>query len=122
MNLLPRAIPFYYFGCIGRAGHYLFAAPGSPRIEYTDTPFRHQIDGRFCPPGAQVQGRAQLTHLEGWTAISYWDRTVDARPGSNSNFLVPAYADFDQMVELATRHFPTVLARLPSPIEQWAAE
>ena len=113
---------FYHFGCQDRAGHYLFAASGSLKRDYYDIPVA-KLDGGLCPkadpwgkPG-QVQGQALLHHISGWTIVSFWDRSIDTRPGSNSSFLAEA-ADltFDQMMQLANRHFPKVVGRFKFPI------
>src|ERR1700693_4562864 len=79
------AMKVYFFGCMRGPGHYLHSNP-SPRglterralcaIERSN-PWGYKIDGKLCPAGAQVQGRALVHHKDGWTALSFWDRSVD---------------------------------------------
>lgn len=101
---------FYYFGCIGGSGHYMFHASGSPRLSYFQQPWQ-KLDGGLQPTGQQVQGPALLHHKDGWTALCFWDRSVDGRPGSNSNFLSTGNHTFEEMIELAKKYFPMVMAR-----------
>lgn len=105
---------FYYFGCIGDTGHYLWMSPWAHAphiIMHKDNPWGTSIDGKLCPPGAQVQGQALLHHLNGWTALAFWDRSVDSRPGSCSVFLATYTVSFDEMLELARARFAPVLSR-----------
>jgi hypothetical protein len=112
-------VSFYYFGCWGReAGHYLRSADGAygladrrrvADIVYTN-PWKTNIDGGLCP-GSRKQGDALLHHKDGWTAVAYWDNSVDERPGSNSVFLSDQNLGFNEMIELAEKYFPEVFAR-----------
>jgi hypothetical protein len=114
--------PFYYFGCRQRSGHYVFAAAGSPPLDYYDIPIP-KLDGSLPPPGdpwgkpGQVQGRARLHHINGWTAVAYWDRSVDERGGSNSVFLAPGVFSFEEIMASAREAFPDVLDRISFKIE-----
>jgi hypothetical protein len=105
----------FYFGCMERTGHYLHDMRGR-HIRVETTPFSIKIDGGFCPSGRQAEGQATVSHLSGWTAVSFWDRSVDERPGSNSSFVARGNLSFDQMMALAREHFPQVIARLPFPV------
>ena len=46
-------------------------------------PWSYRGDGiereRWFYRGPQTQGEALLYHKQGWTAISFWDRSVDER-------------------------------------------
>jgi hypothetical protein len=59
----------------------------------------------------EVQGEALLHHAKGWTALAFWDRSVDSRPGSNAVFFADAYRGFDAMLADAREHWPTIFAR-----------
>jgi len=70
-----------------------------------------RIDGGLCPKGAQIEGKALIHYKDGWTALSFWDRSVDMRGNSNSNFLADGKFTFEQMVEFAYQNFPEVTRR-----------
>lgn len=114
----------YYFGCIGRTGHYMFSSPMPVALEegracssFTRTnPWGTQIDGGLCPGGREIQGQALIHYKAGWTALSFWDRSVDARGNSNSNFLAHGTLTFEEILRLAKERFPEVFARLHFPI------
>lgn len=101
-----------YFGCIGGAGHYL-------HDDRTRRHFRRDaqgqpwdaIDGSLCPPGPQLEGRALVHHRDGWTALAFWDRSVDHRGNSNSAFFIDATVDFPDALQAAKDAWPEVFAR-----------
>ena len=106
--------PWFYFGCYERPGHFLFV-PGM-RTEYTHRLSRGGLDGLFCPPEKVGLYIAALSRLggHGYSVLSFWDRTVDTRPGSNSNFLAPSLTCSPESILAGARmFFPEVYARLP---------
>jgi hypothetical protein len=70
-----------------------------------------RLDGGLMPPGPQVQGRSALHVKDGWTALSFPDRSIDNRGGSHSTFLFEAELDFDEALRYAKQLFPSVFAR-----------
>jgi len=106
-----------YFGPLGDIGHYFYSEEGGRIHNYPhpDVPWR-QVDGALCPncdqkelyrrTGPAIEGEALLHHKEGWTALSFWDRTIDTRPASNSNYFAKGIFTFEEMVELAKKRFP----------------
>jgi hypothetical protein len=114
----------YYFGCVGKSGHYMFQPSDSyPKQDHTftrDNPWGYQVDSGLCPSGPQVEGRAMIHHKDGWTALSFWDRSVDRRSGSNSNFLAEGTFTFAEMVEFAKERFPKIMARFAFTISSAA--
>lgn len=112
-----------YFGPWGNVGHYFYSEEGRRIYDYPhpDVPWK-QVDGALCPncapdeawkrTGPEVVGDAILHHKDGWTALSFWDRTVDTRPGSNSNYFAKGEFTFEEMVELAKRRFPDRWSRM----------
>lgn len=52
-----------------------------------------------------VEGEALLHQKCGWTALSFWDSSVDTRPGCSSTYLAEGIFTFDQMVEKAKAKF-----------------
>lgn len=84
----------------------------------TDSGFLHRnpwglrIDGGLLPK-QEHQHEPIVSHQDGWTAMAFWDRTVDTRPGSNSCFLAEGDYSLDEMCALAVKHFPRVVKRFP---------
>ena len=112
---MSKTAPVYYFGCIERPGHY-FWKPNGTKIYDPIGPWGYAVDGKLAPSGKQVQRIAALHHKDGWTALSFWDRSVDERPGSNSAFVTEQTLSFDAMLALAQSFFPQVFARLSGPV------
>jgi hypothetical protein len=110
----------YFFGCWNDdTGHYLHEPTGRSVHRGTDaTPWGMSIDGVLPPAGPDVQGRCLLHHKDGWTALAFWDRSVDTRPGSNAALLVEGEFSFEDMVDLFVRHFPGVLKRFSFNLTQ----
>lgn len=106
----------YYYGCIDRLGHYLFASPWHlARVEPGAWPFGADgwsLDGKYAPPGPEVQSLARIVHVDGWTVLAMWDRSVDHRAHSNSNFVAKGEKTFEDMVALAAEYFPSVWKRI----------
>jgi hypothetical protein len=128
--MMPKA---YYFGCVARAGHYLFGANGEAiyhderkamALPWKDS----EIDGKLAPQPrlqpalreqAQPEGQAVVHHREGWTALSFWDRSVDGRPGSNSTFFVEGTHEFPAMLQLVRELFPRIVKRFKFEIVEY---
>jgi hypothetical protein len=118
----PPDIEVYYFGCIDQSGHYMNSSTGR-QISYRDVgPWTKDIDSGLCPGdrsrhspdvsrAQQIEGHAALHHKDGWSALSFWDRSVDTRYGCNSNFLAEGTFSFTDMVALAKAKFPNVWNR-----------
>lgn len=107
----------YYFGCDNnQSGHYLFAEDQGRSLYGSRAaaivPWWKQLDAGFAPKGHQVEGVARLTHtLDGWTVLSFWDRSVDTRPGSHSTFLIRGHHDYEAARSLACAAFPRTWGR-----------
>lgn len=114
----------YFFGCEKQAGHFMKRNGPDFTLEdrrktchFTErNPWGHNIDSGLCPKDSDVQGRAIIHHKDQWTALSFWDRSVDRRGGSNSNFLAEGTHTFDEMVAIAKENFPEIMARFNFPI------
>lgn len=73
------------------------------------------------PPASRVmdthvespQGHAAVHFKDGWTALAFWDRSVDNRGNCMSCFLVKGDHSFDDMVKITREHFPSVWERFP---------
>lgn len=98
----------YYFGPIRQAGHYLWLSEHRKSCDILETnPWKYKLDGKLAPSdNNEKEGEALIHHKEGWTALSFWDRTVDKRGGSNSTYLINKILNYDEMVALAQDRFP----------------
>lgn len=110
-----------YFGCGDDSGHYLFSPGLSPRRfggDYQLDQTLSRFDGKLAPIDSKryVAAYSVLGGI-GWTAISWWDNTVDRRPGSNSIIFRKAYTDPYLLLADAQERFPWVFKRLPQAIE-----
>lgn len=126
----------YYFGCItgSSAGHYMQASKHQPDVSQIDrrrthafvydNPWGAKVDSGLCIGynvsktfgSDQTEGRALVHHIVSkagvpFTALAFWDRSVDDRKGSNSVFIAGDNCTFDEMIALAKFHFPHVMAR-----------
>ena len=97
----------YFFGChTGRVGHYLWRVR-SGRYEMTThkglLPWQN-IDGELTPRTfsayTQTEGRAARHTLGGWTALAWWDRSVDTRHGSNAALFAPGDLTVEELLAL----------------------
>lgn len=146
--LLADLPPFkhaFYFGCVDQAGHYLWGAsgggrplrlrrdgmetllgtmPGWTRKEGNKKaliPWGWMIDGKLIPQH-YGEGEAALHHKDGWTALAFWDMSVDTRPRSVSCFLFDAPdLEYHQAIRAAMETFPTIWERytfevVPRPV------
>lgn len=116
----------YYYGCIGASGHYFFG-PG-PSHAYA----RREVERRlmelfgtlYLAPGPrerdrynfvrdehQTEGHAALVYAGGWTALSFWDRSVDRRHGCVSTFLAEGTYDAPAMLKTCGDAFPRIWSR-----------
>jgi hypothetical protein len=118
----------YYFGCrqLHVLGHYLFTPEmHSAWFELTDVlPWHYKIDSGLCPgtkgpngytmpylTDPQVEGAAALHVKDGWTAVAFWDRSVDTRSGSNSAFILEGEHSFETVLAESRKLFPEIWAR-----------
>jgi len=108
-----------YYGC-GPAdtGHY-FWLPDSYRGKYANShdklaacPWGYSVDGGLQSQGACRQGRCALHRKDGWTALAWWDQSMDTRPGSCSTFCMLGEHDFDVMVAAFRESFPWAAQRM----------
>ncbi len=108
----------FYFGPWDRPGHFLFDEAGRTQWDSPPNfPWRggHGIDGVLQPGcvmkrghwqnGIENEGEALLHYRDGWTALSFWDRSVDHRMACNSTYFAEGTFTFDQMVEMAKTRF-----------------
>ena len=119
----------WFFGCWGRIGHYLWAPDGSlHRHQSARLPWPN-IDAVLCPgnrnrhgdfePKDQTEGLARLHHLDDWTCVAWWDRSVDKRHGSNAALFVPGTLDMAQALAIGAEKFPSMFAQYTYTIRSY---
>lgn len=110
----------YFFGCYRDGGHYYFDPETEQSIGRREAPgpWGLLIDGRLAPPNDSTANKAIVTHKDGWTALSFWDYTIDSRGNSNANFLTRGEYDFAEMIELATEQWPQIMQRFKTAITE----
>ena len=120
MSASPRVL---YFGCRssrpGDGGHFLYE-PGWWSVRSFKAFDYQMLDGMYAPGGErlrrwksfeQVEGHAAWHVVNGWTVVSFWDRSGDARGNSNSAFVVEGEHSFEHVLELAREVWPEVFTR-----------
>lgn len=125
----PRA---YYFGCHRKPGHFMWDVGLSRCVGAHQKPegspwSREDLDaGSFRPwvtsitqEGAQPQGKALMRHKDGWTVLSFWDRSVDSRYGAHSTFILEGTYDFAEAVSHAKMLFPRIWARFEFEVTEY---
>jgi hypothetical protein len=121
MSEKPRML---YFGPWERSGHFWFNEDGrtygvdeiAAESPWNPDDAENGIDCQLQPGcyrdkynhwkhDKETEGAALLHHKAGWTALSFWDRTVDRRGGCNSTYIAEGIFTFEQMVEMAKTRF-----------------
>lgn len=105
-----------FFGAVKQAGHYLWRSGGfsASRAFEKALPFHfHFLDAGMLPEGVpQVEGAAGYCMINGWTVVSFWDRSVDSRMGSNSAFIYPDERSFEEMIAISNVQLPWFWSRV----------
>jgi hypothetical protein len=106
------AEPFMlYYGCWDDSGHYYYDEHGMSMTRRaaalaTKMPWGiYDIDGAMQPRHHHREGEALLACKGGWSVLTFWDRSIDTRPGSLSAYFAEGTFTFDEMVELAKTRF-----------------
>lgn len=110
----------FYFGPWSESGHFLHDESGrlvrdaqrgdfpwsEGEIDSQLQPHRDGCNKRsYCGCGSLPEGQALLYKKDGWTALCFWDRSVDKRPGCNSNYFARGDFTFAEMVEISKARF-----------------
>lgn len=105
-----------YYGCLNSVGHF---SHGPCWRQYrvhgewvnTDAGFMHPR--RHGMP-LRPEGSARLTYTdEGWTVLSFADRSIDQRGDSHSTFTARGRLTGAEMMKAAQEAWPDVWARYP---------
>lgn len=117
----------FYFGCIGEAGHYLWSSETNKHYSNKDCPFEnYELDCKKCPgwfdqsqrplgrkKWPENQGQANLLFEKNFSILAIWDRTGDARHGSNSVFLTEGGPlSLEEIKEKSIQVFPNIWSRI----------
>lgn len=108
---------WFYIGCGHEAGHYCFDHTGQ-KVWDSEIRWSH-YDGMLPPQPERERYVASFSRLGGWgkAALSWWDGSVDKRPGSNSTILCPVITKTPAEVYAEAQVvFPWVFERLPQTL------
>lgn len=111
----------YYFGPWSSPGHYLFHEDGNSahrheaELPWTSGDFDARLQphslpcqkrgSQYCSGRCIGQGVAIVHHKDGWTALCFWDSSVDKRAGCNSSYIAKGTYNFGEMVSMAKTRF-----------------
>lgn len=101
-----------YFGCRGEPGHHIHCKRSIVGIR--DNPWGYSLDATLLPQDQRSLGLTRAVK-DGWTYVGFWDRSGDARPNSNSAFLVREEMTTERVLELARQQWSDVFARRGFP-------
>ncbi len=108
-----------YFGCIKDAGHYLWETQNSRiysfniKIPGLNKRVLEHLDSVFTPP--DWKPGYLISIVPPVMIVSWWDNSVDKRPGSNSAFIGYGYKSAEQILDDAVKLFPSVMSRQERP-------
>ncbi len=118
-----------FFGAWDRPGHYYWL-PGRRSAETSRllpaSLAGGKIDGRLAPQKREprypnrlleTEGEAAVHHIEGWTVVAWWDRSVDRRGMSNSALLMRGTHTMSAVFLEAADKFPELLPRFATLVE-----
>lgn len=124
--------PWMYFGCraVGQKGHYLeIVRPRPLGFNYEQQRIFETFDGKLAP---RILGHdpfetrnfyeAAITRFGGMgiSALSWWDPSVDSRPGSNSIVFAPSPSASPETIYRGfARFFPQVEGRFRRSMDPW---
>lgn len=109
----------YYFGVIRTKNHshclyddnlVRISSCGIGPFEYIDS---------CLTPSDEIEGSFKLHYRGSWTAVSWWDRSGDYRPGSNSTVIVNRILSIEEMVQICKKYFFAVVERQNFDIDRW---
>lgn len=116
-------MPWFYYGAgepeTNTASAHGFYDEAMRRVRGSGLPSR--FDGLLAPQPERADElyTVAISRLGGlrMTAASWWDRSRDARPGSNSIIFAPGLIiEPTALLDGARERFPWVFARLPRPL------
>jgi hypothetical protein len=122
-----RDVEAYYYGCQNDTGHYWFAKDGewmgrkSIIAKLPESIGPYKVDGGFCPGAPKAHwgpsGHAAFHRVDGWSVLSFWDNSIEKRPGGCSTFVAKGTFHYATMREIAESQFPSVWKRFKFEIK-----
>lgn len=114
---------FYHGVGLNEAGHYLFekgmrSVRGSLIPRDFPCPAGYLDSGFLTPGTSEVEGKAALWHVEGWTILAFWDRSGDSRGKSNSAFVIRGRHNLEDAIEHSRASFPEVWGRMTFEVRE----
>lgn len=129
----------FYFGCWHEPGHYLWhcgtggypykdwrhskillgAHPHSLNYEPPEIPWGYGLDGGLLRGKSLREGEAVVEQRDGWTALSFYDNSVDRRPGSSSTFVFDTPLSPEEALAAARAAFPPIFERFGFEVILW---
>jgi hypothetical protein len=76
-----------------------------------EIPWGYSLDGGLLNGRSLGQGEAVVEQRDGWTALSFWDRSVDSRPGSSSTFVFDTLLTPEEALTAAREMFAPIFDR-----------
>lgn len=118
-----------FFGVLSGtgAGHYLYDPRGHCEERRALPPALQRLDGVWCFPVPrtpeecrfgtprtvdQTEGRGHIHYVDGWTVVSWWDRSEDWRRGCCAVFLIEGRHMWADALVAAREAFPREVARM----------
>ena len=109
----------YYFGVWSKndLGHFLFKPGRRNSISIYNSPpgfplEPRALDGGLLNPNERgVEGVASVWRGEGWTIVTFCDRSADTRPGCSSSFVCRGDLGLDEVMAKAREAFPSIVER-----------
>lgn len=112
----------FYFGWVKYGGHgFLQRGESYCSPLYQDrVPWKaKELDCKLQPHDEfQTEGITRIHYKNGWTAISFWDRSGDSRWNSNTSFIAEGIFSFNEMIEIAKDGFPNICKRFTFEIRE----
>lgn len=111
----------FYFGYVEGYGHGLIDQYGNhvrDRDSKSLPKYLRLPDATLTPNiSGEPEGVAKIiVDSEGWTVLSFWDRSGDRRPGSNTNFILKGTFSFEEALNYSKDIFPNIFSRITFPI------
>lgn len=110
---MPLPTEILYYGTIKKTAT-LFSK--REYIEYHNTPWGWDLDELIKTDSTEPDGKLHVSKKDGWTAVAFWDRSVDVRPGAWSGFLVAKDWTAEQVLAEAHNQWPEVVGRKGWPL------
>jgi hypothetical protein len=74
---------------------------------------KYGADGGMQPKGPQIEGVVRIHRKAGWTALAWWDRSMDTRPNSCSAIVIDSPdVSYEAAMQLAHEAFSWVFERI----------